>query len=235
MTSQAEALYRLQEIDLNMLRSSKRLQAIAAALEDDQEVARARQQVGQAQTALTPLRTRVRDLELEMQSNTGKAQTSEDRLYSGKVKNPKELTDLQDEIAALKKRNAELEDHLLEAMMAVEEAEDSLASAESNLETVTRRWQDEHQSLLDEQQQLQAELERLNSEREQALKPISEANLRTYQTMRPRKANQPISALSGDSCSVCGVEQNRAVVRSVERGDQLINCENCGRILVRIN
>lgn len=235
MTSQAEALYRLQEIDLSIVRSSKRLGDIATALEDDQEVGRARHQVEQAQTTLNPLRARVRDLELEIQTNNGKTRASEDRLYGGKVKNPKELQDLQDEIASLKKRNAELEDHLLEAMMAVEEAEDVLANNQSALETISQRWQDDHRALLDEQQELQATLETLKAEREKACRPVSPANLKMYETMRPRKANQPISAMSGQSCSVCGVEQTRAIFQAVQRGDQLVNCENCGRILVKID
>lgn len=235
MIPQAEALYRLQEIDLNILRSSKRLQAIAAELEDDREVAQARQQVEQAQAALAPLRTRQRNLELEIQTNNGKSKASEDRLYSGAVKNPKELQDLQGEIAALKKRNAELEDQLLEVMMAVEGAEDALAAAEAELQAATTRWQDAHRSLLDEQQALETEVTALNARREAACQPISPANLKTYQAMRPRKAHQPVSALSGSSCSVCGVEQNRAVVMAVQRGDALINCDNCGRILVSIS
>ncbi|MEZ4515948.1 MAG: hypothetical protein R3C44_03590 [Chloroflexota bacterium] len=43
---------------------------------------------------------------------------SEQRLYSGDVKNPKELTDLQHEIESLGRRRDTLETDVLEALMA---------------------------------------------------------------------------------------------------------------------
>jgi uncharacterized protein len=63
-------------------------------------------------------------------------QTSEASLYGGKIRNPKELQDLQVEIAALKRRTATLEDEQLEAMLAVEDAETQLTEANKNLNEV---------------------------------------------------------------------------------------------------
>jgi predicted nucleic acid-binding Zn-ribbon protein len=230
--SQAEALYHLQEIELRIMRAQKRLLDIAAALEDDEAVKAAQDKVNAAEEALRPLRARVNDLELEIQSNVEKAKATEDRLYSGTVKNPKELQDMQQEIAALKNWHGELENRLLEAMVDVEEAEAHLATAEEQLASVTARWESEHRDLLDEQTQLETQGAGDEQQREKALQRVTPESLKTFTAMKPRKANQPVAVMNGRTCGVCGIQQTRAIEQEVRRGADLVCCEGCGRILV---
>lgn len=230
--SQAEALYHLQVIDLQIIRNQKRLKEIAAALEDNVAVLAAQQQVETAQQTLKPLRTAVRDLELEIQTNSGKAKATEDRLYSGSVKNPKELQDMQNEIAAIKHRNDALEEKLLEVMMMVEEHEAVLAEHEVSLAEAKSESESQHEDLLGERDQLEAEVSTLLEKRKAALVPVTEDSLKMYNTLRKQKANQPMALLNGLSCGVCGIEQTMAIVQDVRRGGKFVPCLNCGRILV---
>ncbi len=97
----ADALLHLQDLELALVRGQKRLQEITAALGNDAQVSAAQAELTTAETTLSPLRARARNLELEIQGNTQKAKASEDQLYSGKVKNTKEMRDMEAEIAAL--------------------------------------------------------------------------------------------------------------------------------------
>lgn len=231
MIPQSKALYNLQQIDLQLMRHRKRLQAITADLEDNEAVVAAQAQVDSATQALVAPRTKMRDLELEIQSTTQKIKSSDDKLYSGVVKNPKESQDLQNLLASLKRRKEALEDRLLEAMIAVEEAETHLADCESQLQSVTGEWQQQHSDLIDEQATLQADIESLTEERERAQAEISAENLKLYDTMKGRKANQPVAALQDRTCSACGIEQTSATAQAVRHGQKLVECEGCGRIL----
>ncbi len=230
---QPEALYQLQQIDLKILSHRKRLGEIASALKDRTDIVQAEQAVETARKALAPVRTKSRDLELEIQSNTQKAKAAEDRLYSGKVKSPKELQDMQQEIESLKHRKEQLEEILLETMIAVEEAESALEDSETTLNTITAAWESDHRDLLAEQSDLEQQIENLQQQREKALAPITEESLKRYNSMRKQKANQPISPMRQGSCSVCGMEQTMAVQQAVRRGETT-TCENCGRILADI-
>jgi predicted nucleic acid-binding Zn-ribbon protein len=232
MTSQAEALYQLQQIDLTIIESRKRLDAIQQELQNDLALTNAQAQVTQAEEALKPLRVKSRDLELELESNTQKAQTSEERLYSGLVKNPKEMQDIQNEVDSLKKRNAQLEDQALELLMRVEEAEQALSEAQAQLEQVQAESSSQHQGLITEQTTLKDTVKQSISQREGVLKRITPSNQDIYKTLRPKKANRPVSLLSGDSCSTCGVEQTMEIANAARRQETLVYCENCGRILV---
>ena len=61
----------------------------------------------------------------------GQAEAS---LYGGHVQNPKELQDLQKDVASLKRHLETLEERELEAMEAAENAEKDFAAAEADLE-----------------------------------------------------------------------------------------------------
>lgn len=230
--TQADALYHLQEIDLHITQAQKRLTEIATALGDNQAVSDAQSQVQAAQNTLTPLQSIARNLELDIQSNTEKIRVTDEQLYSGRVRNPKELQDMQQEIQSLKNRNNELEDTLLEAMLKVEDAEADLKQNQASLQTLTAGWENSHQHLLDEQKKLQTEIQILQQKREGALAPIPPDMLKVYTNLRPRKNNQPVAFLVGGSCSVCRVEQDMAVIAEVRKGQKLTYCVSCGRILI---
>ncbi len=231
--SQALALYQLQEIELGILRCQKRLSEIASALEDSQAVAEARARLESAQKTLSPLQTRARSLELEIQSNADKIRATDERLYSGSVRNPKELQEMQQEIQALRRRNSDLEDTLLDVMLAVEEAEAALNAARANLQQVTSDWETNNQTLLEEQTRLKNDETRLIEQRRQALNHINAENLKLYNALKPRRHNQPVAVLDGDTCAACGVEQTMAIISDLDRGVSLVKCMSCGRILVR--
>jgi len=230
--SLSDALLHLQDLELALVRGQKRLQVISAALADDAELSAASAELQAAEAALTPLRARARNLELEIQSNTQKAKSSEDQLYSGKVKNTKEMQDMQAEIAALKRRNGELEETLLETMVAVEEAEATQSAAEAHLSRVRASRSTDLQALTDEQSALQAQVVRLREQRKTAMAAIPAEPLARYNALRQPKNYQPVAVLQDESCSVCGVEQTMAIVRQVQLGQSLATCLSCGRILV---
>lgn len=233
MVPQSEAMYLLQQIDLEVVASRKRLKEISTRLAEDDTLRQAQEVVDDAETALKPLRTRSRDLDLEMQTNTQKIAASEQRLYSGRVKSPKELQDLQSEIASLKERNDQLETDALEVLMAIEAAETALQEATDQLDAVTQALRGEHSDLIDEQVRLTARLEKLAADREKAVTNVSPENRRLYDTMKARKANRPVALLEGRTCGVCGVEQTSNTIQAARKRDEyeLVYCDNCGRIL----
>lgn len=232
--SLAKELYQLQEIDLKILRNQKRLKEIAHAMADNEVVQSAQHAVESAENTLKPLRAKNKDLELEIQSNTTKSKATEQRLYSGNVKNPKELQEMQQEIASLKNRNEELEEQLLEVMMSIEDAESNLTEKQATLQNITQEWESQHTDLIQEKEQLETENTTLSAERDTFAETIAPDGLKTYDTLRTKKANKPVSRMDGRSCTICGIEQNTATQQEVRRGHMLIYCSNCGRILVDI-
>ena len=81
----------------------------------------------------------------------------------------KELQDLQHEAEALKRYRNVLDDRLLEAMIAQEDAEAGFTAASNELDTARLRFSEQSKTLTQEKTGLTNELARLESEREAAV------------------------------------------------------------------
>ncbi len=230
--NQAQALYQLQKLDQDISQRKSRLAEIEVLLGEDTRVQAAGQTVAQAEKALAPWRTQASDLDLEIKSVTAKAEAVEQRLYSGAVSNPKELQDMQEEIASLKRRRARLEDDLLEAMIAVEDGQQALAEAHATLEQATAQWERDQHDLLAEQTGHQSQLLALREQRAALKSEITPASLETYKRLFRGKQGQVVAPLQDTNCQFCGVSQTSKTVQEARQARELVYCENCGRILV---
>jgi predicted nucleic acid-binding Zn-ribbon protein len=140
LMSEARQLYQLQLVDSEWDAKSARLADVNARLGVTDEVDRARQAVEEIAATLEGLMTRLRALDLEVGGVTAKLKSNQDRLYSGRVRNPKELSGLHDEAAALRRRLSSLEDDQLELMIAVEEEEAESAERQARLRQIEVTW-----------------------------------------------------------------------------------------------
>jgi uncharacterized protein len=231
VTSQASLLYRLQTLDLAIAQHRARLDEITALLGNDKQVSQARQHIDAATQALKPWQTRSRDLDLEIKSLVQKIQQTDQMLYSGKVTNPKELGDMQNELASLRRRQSQLEDELLEAMVHSDEGQEAVSQAQHGLEQAQIAWNGSQSDLVFEQQRREKELADLIARRKQAATAVDPGSLSRYEALRAKKRGQAVSLLQGDSCALCGVEQTSTIAQQVRQGAQLVLCESCGRIL----
>lgn len=232
--NQAQALYRLQQSELTIQRARQRIKEIDADLSNNEELQNAQKQLDKANATLQPLQNKQKDLELQIQSTLEKRKVTEAHLYSGNVKNPKEMTDMQQEIESLNRWHAELEDRLLETLLMVEEAQQQVDTAHENLAHVEARVGEQHQDLISEKASLTTEINENMEKRTGLLDLITPENKTRYNNLKPRKANQPVSVLNGTTCTICGVAQIDSVAQAVKRGDEIVTCKNCGRILVYI-
>ncbi len=229
--SKAETLYRLQTIDLEIDERKRRLKEVRAILEGNEELQRARQALQDGEKKLSRQRTRLRDLELEMRSLVNKIASVEDRLYSGHIKNPKELANLQGEIQYLKRRKGELEDQVLESMIEAEESEASVMEQQEGLARLEGEWQETQARLSAEQGELVNRLSQLKTQRAKLQKTIEASDLALYEDLRRRKGGQAVALLTGDLCQGCRVTLPTRKAQQARQGEVLTLCGSCDRIL----
>jgi predicted nucleic acid-binding Zn-ribbon protein len=229
--SAALGLYRLQVVDSRMDEIRARLEEIRQILENDQEMRQAKNQVSETEATLKLSQHSLRQAEAEVDKQKIKIEQSESNLYSGNVKNPKELQDLQNEVAALKRHLETLEDRQLEAMLEEESAEQTHQAAIEKMERVKARLADQNQTLTNEQSELNKDLERLDAERGAALSPLDVKLLTVYDQLRKDKRGLAIAAVNDGACAACGTTLTPAQLQSARSTAQINNCPTCGRIL----
>jgi uncharacterized protein len=229
--SQTLSLYRLQQIDTQLDRAQARLQAIQKTLEDDIELRQAREQAESAEARHKSAQQALKQAEVEVQAQRIKIEQVESGLYGGTVHNPKELQDLQNDSAALKRHLATLEDQLLEAMLEVEAAESAIQSARSGLQVAEARWMEQNRSLHEEQKGLQKEIETRSTERSAASSTIPADVMNLYVQLRQQRRGVAVASISDNACEACGSTLTQAHIQTARSPGQIARCPSCGRIL----
>lgn len=224
-------LYRLQLVDSRMDEVRMRLEAIRQQLENDEEILQAKKRVAKCDEKLKHAQQVLKLAEVEVEKQKIKIEQSESNLYSGNVRNPKELQDLQNETAALKRHIMTLEDRQLDAMLEVETTEQGSQVALDELEKIKARLAIQNQTLTDEQNNLIKEFERLETEQQAARSPLDEGMLAVYEQLRQQKRGLAIAAISDGACAACGTTLTPAQLQSARSSSQPYNCPTCGRIL----
>ena len=109
----AKQLYRLQEVDLEIESGKRALEQVKSQLGESQAVINTQQQLELEQKRLEELSRQQRSAEWEIDDISTKLAAAEEQLFSGRVKNPKELTNLQHEVETFQARRNQLEEKAL--------------------------------------------------------------------------------------------------------------------------
>ncbi len=224
-------LHRLQQVDRQIDHAQTRLTAIHTILENDTELKEALSQVELAKAEHHKAERSLKQIEADVQSQQIKIQQTDSSLYSGTVRNPKELQELQNDIASLKRHLFTLEERELEAMQQAETTEAALKQATTFLELIQAKRGNEHHKLLDEQAELLKDLERLSSERKATVSAVTSHMLEVYDGLRKQKRGLAVAEISDNSCMACGTTMTAALQQNARSSIDLSYCPTCGRIL----
>lgn len=226
----------LAEVDAELSRVEHRrrtLPELAEVAEAERTVQAKRDARVAADTSLADLDREVARQEKEI--DAVRARGDRDRaLLAGGTVNAKQLTDLEHELATLQRRQATLEDELLELMERREAVEADgqhagveLAKAEEALAEANHR----RGEVLADLDSTQA---RRDAERVTLLPGFPEPLLALYERVR---ANKGIGAalLRARRCGACRIELDRSAISRIagSPADEVLTCDECGAILVR--
>jgi predicted nucleic acid-binding Zn-ribbon protein len=229
--SQISNLFRLQQIDSQLDSVSVNINRIDKELLDNFPVLSAQQTVVLAEELHRSLLKKLREAENKAYDTRIKIELAEASLYSGKIQNPKELQELQYEIASLRRLMISLEDKQLEAMMEVEEADGKLTLTNEELNVVQSKLIEHNAILNGEKSGLLGQIERLDAERKAVLPTIPAIDLGLYEQLRKSRNGVAVVKITSKACTACGTTLTAAMIQSTQSSGQLVRCPTCGRIL----
>lgn len=164
-----------------------------------------------------------------------RAARDQQRLDSGAGMTPKDLENLQHEVASLAKRQGDLEDVVLEIMERREAAAERVTELTGRVEAVrakvdaavTRR-----DAALAE---IDAEGATVTKEREVVARSVPADLLKLYDRLREKQGGVGAARLYQRRCEGCRLELDITELNEVRSAaaDAVVRCENCSRILVR--
>jgi len=229
--SQPLQLFNLQRIDTQLDNIRARLKAIENALNDDSLLLKTQEEADLTESNYQTAKKALKKAEEEVQAQQSKIDQNQKILYSGSVKNPKELEDLQSEAEALARYLTVLEDRQLEKMVAFEEAEALHQASQEELDQIKIQIEEERTELTEEKKTLLEEVNKLESEREQSVTMIEFDNLSNYSALRETRLGVAVAEVTDKTCTACGAALSASLAQAARSPNKISHCESCGRIL----
>ncbi len=233
-----DQLLALQQIDSAIIQLEHRIKNLPLAAQLDtatQSLISSKNLLVAAETEKSDIKHELSRSEVDVEQVISRIEKDEKRLSSG-TGSPKELEQIQHELSSLAKRRSELEEVELEIMVRIEGIDERIKSLVSEVSN----WESEVSKL---KAQLDSEINELNSAktrdieaRTELAKSIDSDLLQLYEKIRIASDGVGAARLVGDKCEGCHLTMNSAEVTRIKSlpDDELVRCEECRRILIRV-
>jgi uncharacterized protein len=234
---QQRSLLEVSKLDADLSRMAHR----TAHLPQRETYDRVQLEHGAANDRLAALRITLEDLDAQVsrfESEIDAVRKREDRdraLLSSGATDAKQLSDLQHELETLQRRQASLEDSLLEVMEQREEVQAQQAAELNVIEGLQAE-------LATAQQELDAALAEIGQAREEhsarrdALAVTLNADLSAVYERQRARGGPGAAPLLGHRCGACRVEIGRGDLAQITAAaeDEVLRCPECDAILLRV-
>ena len=206
------------------------IERVTSRLESDPEVVEREETLTEARAAQSATAARVRESDHEREAHRTRLRTREKELMSGRIRNPTELMQMSEEVQHMKARFVEEEDAELKLMEEADAADHAVREATEDLEQARRQSVSEEPELRENLRTWTMELAEVETERDAIWEQVPKPAQVAYSRMRMQPA---VAQVINGQCAACHVTVTSSGMQMLRKGDELVHCENCGRILVR--
>jgi len=236
--AQQSLILELQSLDNEIMQANTKLKTlpeIEQLLHIDKRIITATDELAVVKSEADQIALELRRGEVDVLTVTDRIKKDEARLASGNA-TPKELEQLQHEITSLKKRQESLEEIELEIMIrsdGIKSRSNTLSTDLASLQTLKDEISGRLKSATDEINKVIADK---NTARNQVAKQMEKPLRELYEKIRANGGGVGAAALVGDKCNGCNLAINAVEMERIKSlsKDELLRCEECRRILVRI-
>jgi hypothetical protein len=229
--SELEKLVELQKTDTNIRKLKK---AIETA---DERRAAIEQEFEQHASSIREIQTRSETAKAER--DRLEAQIAENKTYLERAdrnlknaQNQKEYETAMRETDALQKQIAALETQVVEKMTTLEEVEKVLAERSEEISSLESNRQSELETFETELNANQAELDSELKKRHEVFVTLPANLASVYNRMAQRSRDGiAVAEVKNGSCSACFMKLRPQMQVEIKKGDRIITCESCARIL----
>jgi len=229
--AELEQLIALQSTDTSIRRLQSEIEAIPVRrAEIEKEFDQRAFEIRALETKRDEAHTERTRLETEIAETRAQGERAERNLMSSK--NEQEYAAAIREADAARKHISQLETQMLEKMEAFEQSENSLKERAPEVEKLNGEMQ-ERLKAFEEQTIIQAEqLAARRSERERLLATLPKNVSVLYNRISARiRDGVAVAEARNGACTACFMALRPQVMSEVRRGEEIVTCDNCNRIL----
>jgi predicted nucleic acid-binding Zn-ribbon protein len=225
-----EALLVLQERDL-------RVTALSAELENSpEEIAAVEEDLAAKQAKFDEIKNRTRLIEserkkIDLDVQSKQAAIARYRSQQQTTRKNEEFAALNHEIAHTEKEISALEDQELELMEAYDKGLATVAQGQKELAQFQEKAKLKKAELEKRAAVVTAELLAAKEKQAEAEKAVPEEAVARYRRILKSKRGVAIVPIHGGACSGCHMKLTSQTVVTARSAENLVTCENCGRLV----
>jgi uncharacterized protein len=179
--------------------------------------------------ALTGNQKERKSIEGEIQMSDGKISKLRDQMLGAKTND--QYRAFQHEIEYLEKEIRKFEDRILELMSESEALDANVKKADAALKQEKQVVESEKAKARERTAADQAVLDQLKKERAEVAQKLPQATAAAYDRIFKKRGGVVVAEATGGRCSACQIVLRPQYFQDLRRGDHLMFCESCGRIL----
>ena len=182
------------------------------------------------QAAMTASQRDRKKLEGDVQLHEQKVSKLRDQTLQAKTN--EQYRAFQHEIAYAEGEIRKAEDKILELMEQSEPLEKNFETAETELKKEQQHVEAEKNRARERTAADQKELVSVRAERQSIVDQMDAKLYADYERIRKRTKNTPIAEATEGRCEACQISLRPQFMQDLRRGDKVMFCESCGRILI---
>lgn len=230
MLPDLQLVIRLQEIDNRLTELTREIAALPAHVTQIEKKLVAHQRKLEAdRAALAANQKERKKCEGEIQAEEQKISRLKDQMLEAKTN--EQYRAFQSEIEFCEKAIRKAEDRILELMGESEPLDLNVKTAEAALKTEKSQVEAEKQQARERTAADQKVAQELRAERVGIVPKVAPATYQRYERVRKGRRGVAIAEAVEGRCSACNMVMRLQFFQDLKRGDQILACESCTRIL----
>ncbi|MCK4352535.1 hypothetical protein KAW65_03910 [candidate division WOR-3 bacterium] len=231
MQEEAKTLWRLQKLDIKISQLESRKESIPFKIQQfNKNLQIKEQELQEKHKAFQEFTERRRQLEIEIEELRDKARRYKSQLIQ--VKTNKEYQALLHEINTEETKISAYEEEIIDILGQSDELSEKLGKLKKDFEKTKEESLKHNKALQAELSEVTNTLTIKKNEQVNLAKKVNPVILSKYKQIQKSRNGIGIVGVSGSVCKGCNAILPPQFVAEIRKGDRILTCEQCGRILV---
>ncbi len=230
MHSDLKLVIRLQEIDNRLAELTREISALPKHIgEIEKKLVSHERKLEADKAALAGNQKERKKCESDIQVQEQKISKLKDQMLQAKTN--EKYRAFQHEIEFCEKEIRKFEDRILELMGESEPLDKNVKAAEAALKAERAQVEGEKQEARERTAVDQRAADELNQERGKIVAGVAPSTYQLYERVRKGRRGIAVAEAVGGRCSACQMSLRPQFAQELKRGDTIMSCESCQRIL----
>jgi hypothetical protein len=225
-----QRLIKLQQIALEIRQAVELRKKGPAEIERLEEAFEADvEEIGSARLRFEDLTTRVQELRTEREQLKSRLEHGQQKLMQ--VSNQREYSAVLNEIDSDKQRLGTVEEEIGKCESEMSELEGPAAEADGRIQEARKTVDEKKDNILRELAGVDERIAALRREQEAIEEALPATEVRRFHTIAKARGGLVMARIADGACSACRMRIRPQVINLVKRGDEILACESCRRLL----